>query len=197
MVEIGNNSSCTALVLLDFINGIAVNSKALLQKYSVFDNVNKLIKYARNREIPIIFVKVGFSEDYAELANNSPVFRRIRDNGLLKLNSDQTDFCSEIDFRLSDDIVVVKHRFNAFYGTNLEQILKQLNVDHLIIAGISTHVAVSSTARDAHDRDYKVTIVADACAAADEITHHNALEIMHYFCDVELTDNVCKFMFEV
>lgn len=183
--------SKSALILLDFINGITASAKDFLAENDVIGNANKLIKYARENNFPVIFVKVGFSENYAELAANSPVFSKIKENSFLKLGSPSTEFHPDLDYQ-TGDLVVIKHRFSAFYATSLEAILTAQDIDHLILGGISTHVAVSSTARDAHDRNFKVTVVADACGTANKVTHDNEIAIMGYFTQVVSTQEFCK-----
>jgi len=63
-----------------------------------------------------------------------------------------------------NDITVYKHRFSGFYQTDLDAILRQLNVKYLVIIGCTTSVCVESTIRDAMFRDYSCLLLAD-CAA--------------------------------
>jgi ureidoacrylate peracid hydrolase len=65
------------------------------------------------------------------------------------------------------DLVVAKPRYSAFYGTDLEAILRSKNIDTLIISGTVTNVCCDSTARDAFSRDYKVIFLSDGNAARD------------------------------
>jgi nicotinamidase-related amidase len=62
------------------------------------------------------------------------------------------------------DIVVRKTRVGAFSTTDLDQQLRDRGIINLILAGISTSGVVLSTVRDAADRDYRVFVLADACA---------------------------------
>jgi nicotinamidase-related amidase len=75
-------------------------------------------------------------------------------------------------------MVVVKPRISAFYGTRLDAALRARKVDRLIIAGVSTAWAVQSTVRDAHDRDYEVFVLEDACAAVNDPVHHSSMELL-------------------
>ena len=69
------------------------------------------------------------------------------------------------------DIVVRKVRVGAFSTTDLAAQLDALGVDTLLLAGIATSGVVLSTLRDASDRDYRVFVVADACADPDPEVH--------------------------
>lgn len=63
-----------------------------------------------------------------------------------------------------DDIVISKHRFSAFYGTDLEIILRGLGVTTVVISGVTTENCCHATARDALFRDFRVVFLADATA---------------------------------
>ena len=65
------------------------------------------------------------------------------------------------------DIVVKKTRYSSFVNTKLDSVLKTSNIDTLIITGLMTNYCSVTTARHAHDLDYKVVFVADANAGPD------------------------------
>jgi nicotinamidase-related amidase len=66
---------------------------------------------------------------------------------------------------------VTKKRVSAFAGSDLAQILRGDDVDHLVVAGITTSGVVLSTVREAADLDYRITVLADLCLDADEEVH--------------------------
>lgn len=66
-----------------------------------------------------------------------------------------------------DEQIVIKHLPNAFAGTQLHELLQKIGRTQLIIAGCTTHVCVSATARAALDLGYSSTIVADATTSRD------------------------------
>lgn len=65
------------------------------------------------------------------------------------------------------DLVVIKTRYSAFVGTDLESILKTRGIDTVVISGLMTNFCCVSTARSAHDLDFKTIFVADACSGPD------------------------------
>ena len=67
----------------------------------------------------------------------------------------------------ADEIVITKHRFSAFYGTDLEIILRGLGVTTVVITGVTTENCCHATARDAFFRDFRVVFLADATANND------------------------------
>ena len=67
--------------------------------------------------------------------------------------------------------VIFKHRYSAFYNTDLETVLRVLKVEDLVIAGVMTNLCCESTARDAYFRDYRVFFPADGTGSITEELH--------------------------
>lgn len=61
------------------------------------------------------------------------------------------------------DYDVPKHRWSAFHGTHLEVSLRSRGVERILLVGGSVHVGIASTAYDARDMDFQVTVVEDCC----------------------------------
>ena len=68
---------------------------------------------------------------------------------------------------LPSDIVINKYCPNSFLGTELNDCLRSLGVEKLIVCGMMTHMCVDTTVRAAMDHGYEVALVADACATKD------------------------------
>jgi nicotinamidase-related amidase len=66
---------------------------------------------------------------------------------------------------------ILKHRYSAFYNTDLETILRCLKIEDLVITGIMTNMCCESTARDAYFRDYRVFFLADGTGSITEDMH--------------------------
>ena len=74
------------------------------------------------------------------------------------------------------DRFVVKPRYSAFDHTPLELVLRELEIERILLAGAATEMCVVQTAIDAREEGFKVTILADACASTDERMEQLALE---------------------
>jgi nicotinamidase-related amidase len=70
-----------------------------------------------------------------------------------------------------EDKVIFKHRYSAFYNTDLETVLRCLKVEDLVITGIMTNLCCESTARDSYFRDYRVFFPADGTGSVTEEMH--------------------------
>lgn len=79
---------------------------------------------------------------------------------------------------VGDEIIIDKTSAGTFNSTPIDQILRNLNVDRLLVTGIVTEGCVELTARDAADRGYYVTLVEDACASSTRVAHHDAVQRM-------------------
>jgi len=80
-----------------------------------------------------------------------------------------------------EDIVVQKHRYSAFVGTNLDAILRAKGVETVVVTGVTTEVCVESTVRDAFMRDYAVIVVSDCTQATTPERQTHSLGVMDTF----------------
>ncbi len=177
--------SATALLLVDFINDIVSEGGKLagkgyltyIREHKIDERVGTLLGGARRAGWSVVHVRVGFSKTYADHPASSPLFGGAKKFGALALGGWGTEFAGFAQ-PLEDEVVVVKHRVSAFYGTDLEAVLRSLSVRNIVIAGCATDLAVQSAARDAHDRDFAVIVVDDACAAATKADHQSSLTVL-------------------
>ena len=94
---------------------------------------------------------------------------------------------------LPGEKVVLKHRYSAFYNTDLETVLRCLKIEDIVISGIMTNMCCESTARDAYYRDYRVFFLADATGTINEEMHlASLLNIAFGFANVMTADEVIQ-----
>lgn len=84
--------------------------------------------------------------------------------------------------------IIPKRRYSGFFDTSLEERLKELNPDKLVICGVSTNICVLHTAADARNRDYQVEIPVNCVASHDADAHRFALNHMEKVLGVTLRD---------
>ncbi len=132
---------------------------------AMIPQLKRAIDFCRKREIPVIFTAHVHRRDGADM-------------GLFKLNSEiasgralsEGEPGAAIYAEIApgpDELVIKKHRFSAFYGTDLELVLRGLGVDTVIISGVTTENCCHATARDAMFRDFKVIFLSDATGTFD------------------------------
>jgi nicotinamidase-related amidase len=94
---------------------------------------------------------------------------------------------------LPGEKVILKHRYSAFYNTDLETVLRCLRIEDLVISGIMTNLCCESTARDAYYRDFKVFFLADGTGSINEEMHLASLLNLSYgFAYVTTTDLITE-----
>ena len=120
-----------ALLLIDYINEIVHKDGKLaakgyadfMEKQQTFHHLAFVIDKARQQQMLIIHVRVGFSPDYHEQPKASPLFGKANEFQILQLGSWSTQFHEQVDVQ-EQDIIITKHRVNAFHATPLDLILK-------------------------------------------------------------------------
>jgi nicotinamidase-related amidase len=80
------------------------------------------------------------------------------------------------------DLSIEKIAYSAFYMTRLEWVLRKCGIERLLACGIVTNGGVASTVRDAHVRDFDVTVLEDGCAAFSPSVHATAIEALRPVC---------------
>ncbi len=90
--------------------------------------------------------------------------------GMCIEGSPESEIHSEIA-PIGNEKVINKHRYSAFYNTDLETILRTLKVEDLVMTGIMTNMCCESTTRDAYFRDYRVFFAADGTGSVTEEMH--------------------------
>jgi nicotinamidase-related amidase len=130
----------------------------------------KAIEAARSQGIPVIFVRIGFSEGYPEINPRNKAFAGYSGINGMTVADPATQIHEAVKPQQGEP-VVTKYRVSAFAGSNLEVILRSYQIDTLILSGIATGGVVLSTLREAADKDYAIKVLADACLDADPEVH--------------------------
>ena len=94
-----------------------------------------------------------------------------------------------------EEVIIRKHRYSAFYNTDLETILRCSEVGDIVITGVMTNLCCETTARDAYLRDFRVFFPADANGAACEEMHIATLTNLAFgFAYVTTTDKILSML---
>jgi nicotinamidase-related amidase len=163
----------SALLVMDFqtaiVEGPAVHGDATDKKALLTRTVN-LIDASRKVGMKVIYVVVGFRPGYPEASPRNKSFSAIRDTGRFIEGSAGTEVHPAVAPK-PGDVIVTKHRVSAFFGTDLDMVLRANGIESLVLAGIATSGVVLSTIRHAADADYRLVVVSDCCADPDPEVH--------------------------
>jgi nicotinamidase-related amidase len=137
------NRPNTALLVLDAQNGVVAEA---YERDRVIANIAELVERARSAGVPIVWAQ--HSDDH------------------VPLGSEQWQIVSELQKNESERLVQ-KTYADAFEDTDLEGILAELGVGHLVLAGAQTDECIRSTLHGAVVRGYDATLVGDAHTTED------------------------------
>jgi nicotinamidase-related amidase len=116
--------------------------------------------------IPVIHVLVGFRPGMPDVSRHNLAFSGAKQQRPADLSDPRPAITPE-----GSDVVVTKRRVSAFTGSDLEIVLRAGETDHLVLCGIATSGVVLSTLREAADKDYRCSVLADRCADTDAEVH--------------------------
>ena len=139
---------------------------------TIIPNLQKLLKESRKREFPIIFACDSFlKEDF--------IFK-----GRMKVHSLRGTKGAEVVDDLKPgptDMILPKRRFSAFFKTDLDQTLRVLGVDTIVVTGITTEVCVLMTVMDGLSHDFSVILLEDCSASRSKEFHQGCLHLYRDF----------------
>ncbi|MCJ8331408.1 MAG: cysteine hydrolase [Lentisphaeria bacterium] len=159
-------------------------------------NTKRLLDRFRELSKPIIHTRHG-----ALLPDGSDMIaRRRRRDADAESQSDRPAMWSKGDYEHEiidilapekNELVIDKNSSSPFNGSGIDQLLRNLGIDTLIVSGMATDMCVETTSRDAADRGYNVIVVEDAVATFLEKNHDAALSgLARVFTQVWSTDDV-------
>ena len=106
--------------------------------------------------------------------------------------SKEAEFLPEVKPK-GDEIVINKTASGVFNSTNLEYILRNMQIDSLYVCGVYTNECVSTTVRDACDRGFHTTLINDACATVTPELHNATIStVRDRYSRVLTADQVIK-----
>ena len=132
---------------------------------AILPNLKKIIHAFRGADRPVIFTRHVHHPDRIDAGIMGWWWE-----GMCLEGSPESEIHRDISPERNEK-VILKHRYSAFYNTDLETVLRCLHVEDIVIAGIMTNMCCESTARDAYYRDYRVFFLADGTGSITEEMH--------------------------
>lgn len=170
--------SGTALIIIDMIEDFVTGKFKNDRAQRIVPNIREVITVARDIEMPVIYVSDFHSEDDHELS-------------IWGEHAIEGDSGSDIIPELSPesgDYTLKKDKYSAFYNTELEDLLKDLEVDTVVLTGVLTHICIQHTAADAFFRGYDI-VIPDGCVEdLSESKNKMALEFIKENYGAEIID---------
>ena len=172
----------TALLIIDVINKMDFEGAEQLmqQTLPILSPLTKLKQHCKRQNIPVIYVNDNFG---LWQENVNQIIDECR-GGL-------GDVLIEALHPEEDDYFIIKPKHSGFFGTQLDILLKHLDVSRLIITGLTTDMCILFTANDAYMWEYAIHVPADCTAAETAVAKDHALEILSSTLSLDCSSSSC------
>ena len=161
-----NNSS---LLIADMQNAFIHKDGpiSLPNAVDICKNIVELINISRKLFIPIIWIKMRLSNwEKGPYRHLQPSRFNNENKGILRQGSFWHDIVDSLKTKMSsEDYIIDKDRYSAFFQTNLDLVLRQNNIQNIIVCGVATNICIESTIRDGFQRDYYPFLIKDCVKA--------------------------------
>ena len=189
----------TALVVVDmqnyFIDESQMSGCPMAQ--TIVDNINTIAKPVRETQGIVIWIQnmapIGTSKSWKtahERYREEKAKIRIES---MKPGEWPFELWPSLDVK-KEDHQIIKRRYSAFISgsSDIELILKDNEIENILVCGVATNVCCESTARDAMMLNYRTLMVSDGCATLTDEEHANSLiAFYNHFGDVQNTEELC------
>ena len=159
----------TALLIMDYQNDI-VGSVSAGERTGLLHRASSVLAATRKAGIPVVYVVVSFRPGHPEISARNKSFSAMKSIGRLREGTPGAQIHGSMRPD-AGEVIVTKRRVGAFSTTDMETVLRSMDVTNLVLAGISTSGVVLSTVRWAADADYEMVVLADCCADPDPEVH--------------------------
>lgn len=183
-----------AILIIDLQKGTTAKDSPLgyVKEYAkVVEETRKLIDKSRKKGLSIIYVVISFREDGKDCGVWGDKIPGLR---VFTTNSKWVELDDRLE-KKDEDCLIFKKTASPFVGTNLPILLKHLQIDTLIVAGVATAGCIRATATDSCSYGFK-TIVPEECIADRDKGQHKAsfLDIDQKYADVLPLEEVLKYI---
>ncbi|PMG44848.1 isochorismatase [Vibrio lentus] len=136
-------------------------------------SLNELVQAFRRENQKIIWVRQVFKDD---LSDTYLALRKSSQKWTIQ-GTRGCELLSEL-VRYPDEHEIIKKRYSAFFGTDLDAILNEMSPSEIVIAGVNTHACVRVTAIDAYQRDYHLLLAKECIDSYDQGCHDESFGYM-------------------
>jgi len=181
--------SRTALLIIDMENYFASpdGNSYLSDTKFILPSIKKLLHYFREKKLPVIYTAHQHIDPKIDGGLLSTWWGSFIEEGTYhaKIYEELTP--------LPEERIIKKRRYNAFYQTELELVLRGMDIKNLVITGVMTNLCCETTAREAFQRDFMVFFIADGNCTANDEMHISSLKNLAFgFAHVLTAEDMLK-----
>ncbi len=168
----------TAILVIDMINDFVTGVFKSDRAAKIIPNIKALLGYARKQRVPIFYATD------AHLPQLDPEFDVWGPHAVAGTRG--AEIVDELKPR-KGDFRVLKRKYSAFQGTGLDQLLRELKIETVVLTGVVTDICIQHTAADAFFRGYKIVVPRDCVEAVDAKTQEEAIRYIRKAYKPEIT----------
>jgi nicotinamidase-related amidase len=187
----------SALLILHYQNGLVRHdgifafsgTPVQIEKHGTLARTAAALDASRRAGIPVFYVNIEYRPGFPELRKPTyPLIESIQERNAFLRGSWDAAVPEEIEPRVGD-IIVVNFDSSAFSATDLDRMLRAMDVRRLVIAGIATNWVVEGTTRQGAELGYDVTILRDCCQGFTDELHDFAIaNTLPYFATISTSE---------
>lgn len=158
----------TAVVVVDMQHDFIAPGAALETPMgrAIFPKLQRVLQHARDTGMLVIYTAHAHRRDGSDLGLFGEIWSQIADRKALVDGGSGVEVVAEVA-PLESELVLKKHRYSAFFGTDLDLILRTNKIDNVVVTGVTTENCCHATARDAMFQGFRVAFIADATGTFD------------------------------
>ena len=179
----------TALVVVDMVRDFTQPDGLVYyaQNAEVLPVIGKVVDYFHKTDRPVIFMRHSYRA--GKFDRNLVT---MRPNCIEGTGGDEIDPSLTV---LDSDYQIKKRRYSAFFGTDLDLVLRENKIERLVIVGTKTNNCIRATVTDAHYLDYRPVVLSDCVATNSEVVNRVHLEdIAKYLGQVMTSDELISLL---
>lgn len=159
----------------------------------VLDQTVRILEVARRKKLPIFFTTMAYEPDLKDAGE--VIARKLSHQQVTVKGSEWIELHPALEFDPDEEVLIVKQRASAFFGTTFLSQLVAKRVDTLIITGCSTSGCVRATAQDAHDHNLHLSVPREAVGDRSPTAHEaNLFDIDARMGDVRPVEDVLAYL---
>lgn len=167
----------SALIIIDMQNDFVLTEKTAVKgAKTTIPAIKHAMDICHEKKIPVFHIIRAYDEN----GDNAEIFRKElfkKGQGFCIRGTKGAEIVAELT-PASEDYVLVKPRFSAFFGTNLKELLQEKQINHVLVTGTQYPNCVRATAVDGLCHDFYVTVLTDCCSAqTEEIAEANCRDL--------------------
>lgn len=159
--------SGTALLLMDIMPAVV---PAFGGDDDLLGRLDRAAAAARAAGVPVLFGRVAFRSGYPDVSGSNQLFDGLKSVMDFTEENADTGYHPALSPQ-AGDLAFTKRRISSFAGSDLEVLLRSLEVRRIVLTGVATSGVVLSTLRAAADLDYEITVLSDGCGDGDPEVH--------------------------